>query len=128
MEGFAVRRIRKGLTIAVGLAVTAAMSTACGGGDDPAPQAAAPGEKVELTIATFTEFGYENLLPEYESLHPNIKITHRKTGQGGPHHQNLSAKRGVGAGLGDIEAVEEGHLSDILDKSPKFNDLTKIGP
>ena len=124
-----MRRIRKGLTIAVGLAVTAAMSTACGGGDDTAaPAPAAPGEKVELTIATFTEFGYENLLPEYESLHPNIKITHRKTGQGGPHHQNLIAKLGAGSGLADIEAVEEGHLSDILDKSSKFNDLTKIGP
>jgi cellobiose transport system substrate-binding protein len=109
--------------------MTAALTAACGGSDNTAtPAAAPPGEKVELTVATFTEFGYEGLLPEYEALHPNIKITARKTGDAGPYHQDLITKLAAGSGLADVQAVEEGHLSDIMDKSSKFNDLTKIGP
>nr|WP_116202158.1 ABC transporter substrate-binding protein [Amycolatopsis circi] len=118
---------RKGLVLALGITMTAVSAAACGGGND-VPAAAGPNEHVELTLATFTEFGYEALIPEYERLHPNIKITHRKTGQGGPYAQDMMTKLAAGSGLADVQAVEEGHLSDILSKSSKFNDLSKIGP
>jgi cellobiose transport system substrate-binding protein len=125
-----VRTIRNGLVLALGITMTALGATACngGGGDQQTPAAAAPNEHVDLTLATFTEFGYEALIPEYERLHPNIKITHRKTGQGGPYHQELTTKLAAGSGLADVTALEEGHLSDFLDKGSKFNDLSKIGP
>ncbi|WP_220816902.1 ABC transporter substrate-binding protein [Amycolatopsis echigonensis] len=111
------------------MTMTAVSATACGGGGSgDVPAAAGPNEHVELTLATFTEFGYEALIPEYERLHPNIKITHRKTGQGGPYAQDMMTKLAAGSGLADVQAVEEGHLSDILSKSSKFNDLSKIGP
>ncbi|WUL64005.1 ABC transporter substrate-binding protein [Amycolatopsis sp. NBC_00345] len=121
---------RKGLVLALGITMTALTVAACGGdsGGDGVPAAAGPNEHVDLTLATFTEFGYEALIPEYERLHPNITITHRKTGQGGPYAQDMMTKLAAGSGLADVQAVEEGHLSDILDKSSKFNDLTKIGP
>ncbi|SEO63624.1 cellobiose transport system substrate-binding protein [Amycolatopsis saalfeldensis] len=121
---------RKGLVLALGITMTALGVAACGGGDSggDVPAAAGPNEHVDLTLATFTEFGYEALIPEYERLHPNIKITHRKTGQGGPYAQDMMTKLAAGSGLADVQAVEEGHLSDILDKSSKFNDLAKIGP
>ncbi|MER6758578.1 ABC transporter substrate-binding protein [Amycolatopsis sp. NPDC000673] len=118
---------RKGLVLALGITMTAVSAAACGG-DGDVPAAAGPNEHVELTLATFTEFGYEALIPEYERLHPNIKITHRKTGQGGPYAQDMMTKLAAGSGLADVQAVEEGHLSDILSKSSKFNDLSKIGP
>jgi cellobiose transport system substrate-binding protein len=121
-----VRQIRKALVLAAGLAVVSGTVAACGG--DQGPANAGSGGQIELTIATFSEFGYEGLIDEYQKAHPNIKITHRKTGQGGPHHQNLVAKLAAGSGLADIEAVEEGHLSDIIDKASKFNDLSQIGP
>ncbi|OXM70003.1 ABC transporter substrate-binding protein [Amycolatopsis vastitatis] len=125
-----MRTIRNGLVLALGITMTALGATACngGGGDQQTPAAAAPNEHVDLTLATFTEFGYEALIPEYERLHPNIKITHRKTGEGGPYHQDLITKLAAGSGLADVAAVEEGHLSDVLDKGSKFNDLSKIGP
>ncbi|WP_425266957.1 ABC transporter substrate-binding protein [Amycolatopsis circi] len=122
-----VTTFRKGLVLALGITMTAVSAAACGGGND-VPAAAGPNEHVELTLATFTEFGYEALIPEYERLHPNIKITHRKTGQGGPYAQDMMTKLAAGSGLADVQAVEEGHLSDILSKSSKFNDLSKIGP
>ena len=125
-----VTTFRKGLVLALGITMTALGVAACGGGGggSDVPAAAGPNEHVDLTLATFTEFGYEALIPEYERLHPNITITHRKTGQGGPYAQDMMTKLAAGSGLADVQAVEEGHLSDILGKSSKFNDLAKIGP
>jgi cellobiose transport system substrate-binding protein len=98
---------------------------ACGG-ESETP--AAPSGPVELTIATFTEFGYEDLLKEYETAHPGTKITHRKVGQGGPFHQDMLTKLSAGSGLADVQALEEGHVSTFIDKADKFNDLNEIGP
>ncbi|MCG8926091.1 ABC transporter substrate-binding protein [Lentzea sp. CC55] len=84
--------------------------------------------RTELTVATFNEFGYEELFKEYEAAHPDVKITQRKTGQGAPHHQNLFTKLGAGSGLADVEAVEEGYLSQVMAKADQFNDLLEIGP
>jgi cellobiose transport system substrate-binding protein len=102
---------------------------ACGGeSSPPASSSSAPAGPVDLTIATFTEFGYEDLLKEYEQAHPNVKITHRKVGQGGPHHQDMLTKLSAGSGLADVHALEEGHVSTFIDKADKFNDLNEIGP
>jgi cellobiose transport system substrate-binding protein len=113
------------LTLATAV-VAASATAACGGSDDAS--GVGPDGKLEITIATFTEFGYEDLIKEYEAAHPNIRITHRKTGQGGPHHENLLTKLGAGSGLADIEAIEEGHFSKFVDKGDRFNDLSEIGP
>jgi len=115
-------RSRRWLTV---LVCAAAALTACGPGET-----AKPGDSgtIELTIATFNEFGYEELYKEYEAANPNIKITHRKAGQAPQHHQNLFAKLGAGAGLADVEGVEEGYLSQVMVKSGQFNDLSQIGP
>ena len=85
-------------------------------------------EHITLTIATFGQFGYDDLLTGYEFTHPGITIRHERTEQGGPYHQDLLAKLKSGQGLADIQAVEEGHLADVLAESAKFNDLAKIGP
>ncbi|GHH54418.1 sugar ABC transporter substrate-binding protein [Lentzea cavernae] len=105
--------------------VVSAAATSCGAGG--AANRTADG-KTELTVATFNEFGYEDLFKEYEAAHPDIKITQRKTGQGAPHHQNLFTKLGAGSGLADVEAVEEGYLSQVMARSDQFNDLLEIGP
>jgi cellobiose transport system substrate-binding protein len=109
------------LTAAVGL-------TACGGSDGTDDTAGSGSGQIELTIGTFTEFGYEDLLKEYEDAHPNIKITHHKTGQGGPYHQQLLTKLAANSGLEDVVAIEEAHLPDVLDKPHLFNNLSEIGP
>lgn len=105
---------------------TAVGLTACG--DDSGADSGSGSGQIELSIGTFTEFGYEDLLKEYEGLHPNIKITHHKTGQGGPYHQQLLTKLAANSGLEDVVAIEEGHLPDVLDKPHLFNNLAEIGP
>jgi len=120
------RNQRRALAGAIALA-TAVGLTACG--DSGASDDSGSGSgQIELSIGTFTEFGYEDLLKEYEATHSNIKITHHKTGQGGPYHQQLLTKLASNAGLEDVVAIEEGHLSDVLDKPHLFNNLTEIGP
>ena len=106
------------LAAAVGL-------TACGSSDD---SGGSDSGKIELSIGTFTEFGYEDLLKEYEASHTNIKITHHKTGEGGPYHQQLLTKLAAGNGLEDVVAIEEGHIPDVIDKPQLFNNLAEIGP
>jgi cellobiose transport system substrate-binding protein len=119
--------LRAVLTCVSALALTALAG--CGGSSSPSSgPSSSSNEPVELTVATFTEFGYEDLLKQYEFEHQNIKITQRKTGQGGPYHQEFLTKLAAGSGLADVQALEEGHLSDFLDKSDKFNDLNEIGP
>ncbi|HKS47721.1 MAG TPA: ABC transporter substrate-binding protein [Amycolatopsis sp.] len=118
-----MRHLHKGVSFAIGLTLLGASLAACGGGGSTSSDG-----QLELTIGTFTNFGYDNLITEYERLHPNIKITHHKTGEGGPYHQNLITKLAANSGLEDVVAVEEGHFSDIIDKSGKFNDLNEIGP
>ncbi len=112
------------VSVLICAAVSAAATTACGSGG----ASQTTDGKTELTIATFNEFGYEELFKEYEAAHPDIKITQRKTGQGQPHHQNLFTKLGAGSGLADIEGIEEGYLSQVMAKSGQFNDLKEIGP
>ncbi|WNV86439.1 extracellular solute-binding protein [Umezawaea sp. Da 62-37] len=114
-----LRRVPAVLCVAL-LAVT----TACGGGGGDA----AATEDVELSIATFNEFGYEDLLKQYQDTHPHIRIVHRKTGKADDHHQALFANMAAGSGLADVEAVEEGWIAQVMAKADQFNDLGEIGP
>lgn len=118
-------RSRRWVSVLVCAIASAATVTACSTGGEA--KQSTDGE-TELTIATFNEFGYEELYKEYEAAHPDIKITQRKAGQGPQHHQNLFTKLAAGSGLSDIEGVEEGYLSQVMAKSGQFNDLTQIGP
>jgi len=105
------------------LLLLAATTTACSSSDGSTKDG-----KTELTIATFNEFGYEDLLKEYEAAHPDVKLTQRKTGTGEAHHKNLFTKLAAGSGLADIEGIEEGYLSQVMAKASHFNDLKEIGP
>jgi cellobiose transport system substrate-binding protein len=117
---------RRALALSAAVTLTGGLA-ACGSSDEPGGSDT-PSGPIELTIGTFTEFGYEDLLKEYEAANPNIKIKHNKTGQGGPYHQQLFTKLGAGSGLEDVVAIEEGHLSDVMAKAGLFNNLLEIGP
>jgi cellobiose transport system substrate-binding protein len=113
-----MRKIRRRLTLAAA-AVLLVLTAGCG----PATP-----ERITLTLATFGQFGYEDLIPGYEFSHPGLTVRQVRTEQGGPYHQDLLAKLQSGQGLADVQAVEEGHLADVLAQSAKFADLAEIGP
>jgi cellobiose transport system substrate-binding protein len=104
----------------------ALLTTACGGGDNSAT-AGENGPKIELSIATFNEFGYEDLYREYEAAHPNIKITERKAATVDEHIKNLDTNLKAGSGLADIEAMEVSWIYNYLAKADQFVDLRNFG-
>ena len=96
------------------------LMTACGGdsgtadGDGP----------VTVTVATFNEFGYEDLITEWNDSHDDIKIEQVKVGTWDDAKANLYTKLAAGSGLSDIEAIEGDAMPAILDESGAFEDLT----
>jgi cellobiose transport system substrate-binding protein len=127
----ATRQTRFGLratalaTISIGVLALTACSSA------PEPTAAAGGsaaagggdQKITLTLSTFNQFGYEDLIPEYEKAHPNITITHKKAATSNEARDNFNTRLAAGSGMADVEAVEVDWLPEILQYSDKFVDL-----
>ncbi len=108
------------ITLTLGLA-----TTACGGGSsDPTTPAADPNAKVTLTVATFNEFGYEELIKEYMAANPNVTIEHKKAAQSNEARENINTRLAAGSGLSDIEAVEVDWLADLKQYPDKFVDLS----
>ncbi|WP_405057329.1 ABC transporter substrate-binding protein [Kribbella sp. NBC_01505] len=117
------RRFRAGrpLAIVLGCALTL-LAASCGGsagsGDDA---------KIELTVATFNEFGYEDLYDEYMAEHPNIRIVERHAETVDAHIKNLDANLASGSGMADIEAMEIGWIYKYLARGDQFVDLRDYG-
>ena len=75
------------MTAIAGTAAMALVLAACGGNTDADPDATGSatggaatggGEDITLTVATFNEFGYEELVQEYMDLNPGITVEHKK--------------------------------------------------
>jgi cellobiose transport system substrate-binding protein len=101
-------------------ALSLGLMTACGGdgstadGDGP----------VTITVATFNEFGYEDLVTEWNDTHDDIKIKQVKVGTWDDAKANLYTKLAAGSGLSDIEAIEGDAMPAILAESGAFEDLS----
>ncbi|MFA6298352.1 MAG: ABC transporter substrate-binding protein [Nocardioides sp.] len=111
---------RKGLALAATGAVVLSLGLAACGGDDEGDEDG----KTTLTIATFNEFGYEDLLEEYMDLNPDILVVQKKLGTWEEHRDNLYTKLAAGSGLSDIEAIEGDGMPAILEEADAFVDLT----
>jgi cellobiose transport system substrate-binding protein len=127
-----VRNTRKPwLVLTAGLAGTALL-TACGGGNaadggDPAAGGGnggnGDGQPVTLTLATFNEFGYEELISEYQELNPHVTIEHRKAATSNEARDNMNTRLAAGSGLADIEAIEVDWLPELMQYPDQFVDL-----
>jgi len=107
------RRTASGVAV---LAVGALALTACGGSDDSSDGGSAGGD-VELTVATFNDFGYtDELLAEYEDSHPGVTIVHNRAATSDDARANFFQKLGSG-GLSDIEGVEVDWLPEMMQYS-----------
>lgn len=111
------------------LTMTAALLAACGGesADTDAGSEGSEGSAdgpVTLTVATFNEFGYEELFTEYMELNPNVTIEHKKAATANEARDNLNTRLAAGSGLSDIEAVEVDWLPELLQYPDQFMDLT----
>ena len=112
-------RLASSALLALTLATTAA---ACGGGDDDGGTTA--DGKIKLTVATFNEFGYEELIEEYNAMQDDVVVEQKKAGTANEHQDNLYTKLAAGSGLSDIEAIEVDWWSALMEQSDAFTDLS----
>lgn len=102
------RRAKAAAAAAVSLAL---LTSACGGdaGDDD-------GGKTTLTLGLYGTFGYEEagLYDEYMRLHPDIRIEQSVVAQSGPYYQALQTRLAAGSGMADIQGIEIGFVSDVV--------------
>ena len=112
---------------ATGIALLAA---SCGGasdgaaGEDTSATSGGDGGKITLTVATFNEFGYEELVEEYMELNPDVTVEHKKAATANEARDNLNTRLAAGSGLSDIEGVEVDWLSELMQYSDMFVDLS----
>lgn len=118
------RRRNRRARLATGalMALTLGLVTSgCGQGADDDASADGP---VDLTIATFNEFGYEDLITEWNAANPDIQVEQKKVGTWDDAKDNLYTKLAAGSGLSDIEAIEGDAMPAMLAQSSAFVDLT----
>ncbi|HEY8653986.1 MAG TPA: extracellular solute-binding protein [Dermatophilaceae bacterium] len=112
-------------TLVAGVTGIALLAAACGSStpSGTATKAASSTEKMTLTVATFNEFGYENLLAEYTKLHPNITVVQKKAATSNEARDNMNTRLAAGSGLSDVEAIEVDWLPELMQYPTKFVDL-----
>lgn len=117
---------RRTITAAVTMTAMTLSLAACGGddgGDEGDTSGEAGGGQITLSVATFNEFGYEDLFTEYESLHDNITIEHVKADTADNARDALRNSLGANSGAADIEAIEVDWLVEFMQYPDKFEDL-----
>jgi len=83
--------------------------------------------KTKITLGLFGNFGYSDLIAEYERLNPNIDIVERPPVAYKDHHTNLATHLATGNGAADIEAVDTGYIARFKDNPDQFVDLNTAG-
>ena len=116
-----MRITRRTALAASAATATAATLAACGG--DESSGGGGGGGSIELTVATFNEFGYEDLFAKYEEENPGVTITHKKAATADDARSNLMTGLAAGSGLADVEGVEVGWWAELQQYSDVFEDL-----
>jgi cellobiose transport system substrate-binding protein len=111
---------------AVALVATVAMGAAAACSKEPTPGA----KPDKLIVDTFGEFGYDDLVKQYEAQ-TGIKVELRKTAQLGDYRPKLVRYLATGKGAGDVVALEEGIINEFkinpanwVDLQPYVGDLS----
>ncbi|MFF2494027.1 extracellular solute-binding protein [Agromyces sp. NPDC058064] len=116
-------RRTRGVVALAGAASIALLATACSTGGDQGSD----GEDITLTITTFGTQGLDGLYEQFEADHPGITIKATNIDTGGNALTDWQTKQAAGAGLPDVQAVEEGWLSKVMQVSDSFTDLRDYG-
>ncbi|WP_329166977.1 extracellular solute-binding protein (plasmid) [Streptomyces sp. NBC_01717] len=84
--------------------------------------------KITVTIGVFGVFGYKQagLYDEYERLNPGVTIKETSIERLDQYYPQLLTHLGTGSGMQDIQALEVGNISEIVNRhSDQFVDLGK---
>lgn len=119
---------KRTLALTAGVAGMALIASACGGGDGndsggEEAEGGEGGEEITLTVATFNEFGYEDLITEYEELNPGINVEHVKAATSQEARDKLNTSLAAGSGASDVEAIETDWWPELKQYADNFEDL-----
>ncbi len=120
---------KRTLALTAGVAGMALIASACGGGDGNETgdggeaEGGEGGEEITLTVATFNEFGYEDLITEYEELNPGINVEHVKAATSQEARDKLNTSLAAGSGASDVEAIETDWWPELKQYADNFEDL-----
>ena len=89
---------------------------ACSSSKKPRPPADDPNAKVTLTVGLFGTFGFKEagLYDDYMKQHPNITIKEDDVEQSSDYWTRLKTRLASGSGLDDVQGVEIGFVSDVV--------------
>jgi cellobiose transport system substrate-binding protein len=109
------------------MALTGGMAAACGG--DDGGEGGEENEEVTLRVNLFGNFGYEDagLYDQFEDDHPGVTITETAEGDLGKYNDQLIQRIASGGGAGDVVAIEEGQVVNLLQSPDKFVDFQEHG-
>lgn len=106
-----------------GLAAATVLIAAAACATDDGPTA---GDKpAKLVVDTFGEFGYDELVKQYEK-DTGIKVELRKTAQLRDYRPKLVRALATGKGAADVVALEEGILNEFKTNPANWVDLTPL--
>lgn len=115
------RSLRAAAAAAVAAVTVLGAAAACG--DNEPTQSG--GKPDRLVIDTFGEFGYDELIKQYEQQ-TGIKIEMRKTAQLNEYRPKLVRYLATGKGAADVIALEEGILNEFKANPANWVDLKPL--
>ncbi|SFR68671.1 cellobiose-binding protein [Agromyces sp. CF514] len=106
-------RRTRAIAAVAGAASIAIIAAGCA----PSSDSGSDGGTVELTVATFNDFGYtDELLQEYMDENPNVKVVQNVAATSNDARANYFQKLGK-KGLADVEAIEVDWLPEVMQYS-----------
>jgi cellobiose transport system substrate-binding protein len=81
---------------------------------------------VHLVVDTFGDFGYDDLIKQYETDHKGITIELRKTAQLNDYRPKLVRYLATNKGAGDVVGLEEGILNEFKLNTNNWVDLKPL--
>ncbi|GAA0647008.1 extracellular solute-binding protein [Streptomyces thermocarboxydovorans] len=121
---------RKALAVAAVVSLGTGLLAGCAddGGDDGSGSSAGGEGKTTITLGLFGTFGFKEagLYDEYEKLNPDIKIAENVVERNENYYPALLNHLTTNSGLQDIQAVEVGNITEIVNtQAGKLEDLSK---
>ncbi|GAA1584490.1 ABC transporter substrate-binding protein [Kribbella sancticallisti] len=114
-------RLWKALAVGTATAVVL-LAAGCGSGEEEAEAG-----KVTLTVKTFGQFGYDDLIKSYQASHPDIVVKQENIAKLADYTPKLQQWLTAGSGAGDVVALEEGILIKLMGKPDQFVNLLDQG-
>jgi len=111
-------RLRHGAAAIATVSAAALVLAGCAGGSGDSDGT------VTLEVATFNDFGYAPFIEQYMEDNPGIEVVEKISGGSDESRENILNFLGQNSGLSCIEAVEVDWLSELMQFSNRFVDLS----